>query len=170
MTILTQEKISKSNHLRLWAERNSHVAAGVLTLGISAGLSHIPFQQMVANGWDYGALYSSIFDLATVYSALMFGFVTYFRTAQSRFLERISPRLFQGAIDYAQSAFSLGLLLIVLSIPYILWEPVPNAPWSRESFAFAFWFGLTVAAIVAFLRASKLFWIIMSGDHERGAR
>lgn len=170
MTTLTQRTIRKSSQLRLWAERNSHVVLGILAMGISAGLSHIPFQQMVASNWDYGALYSSIFDLATVYSALMFGFVTYFRTAQSRFLERISPRLFQGAIDYAQSAFSLGLLLIVLSIPYILWKPVPDAPWSLESFAFAFWFGLTVAAIVAFLRASKLFWIIMSGDHERGTR
>lgn len=166
----TPKQMRKSNQIRLWAERNSHYVLGVLTIALSVGFAHLPFQQMVANGWDYGALYSSIFDLATVYSALMFGFVTYFRTAQSRFLERISPRLFQGAIDYAQSAFSLGLLLIVLSIPYILWKPVPYAAWSLESFAFAFWFGLTVSAIAAFLRASKLFWIIMSGDHERGAR
>lgn len=171
MEIATQIMLSKTNLLKNLQERFAHFFVG-LSVGLSVGIlsyffAYIPFNYMQNSGWSWDAIYSSVFDLSTVYTALLFGFVTYFKSSQSRFLKAISKRLFDGAISYAEHAFKIGLILIVVSIPFIVIEPLPASACDLNSVFFAVWFGLTVSAVGAFLRASKLFWILMSGDQEK---
>lgn len=169
MTTLVQKMHNQSSRpsMRLLIEQYLHLALGVIGFFVAVIFSHLPFAYIVAKDWDYGSIYTSIFDLSTVYSALMFGFVTYLKTSQSKFLEKISPRLLHGAVRYARHAYSLGVSVIVVSIPFIVLKPVPETPLSASSFFFAAWFGLTVSAVFASVRASRLFWVIMKGDRER---
>lgn len=148
-------------------EKYAHIVAGAAMCVLSVVYSHHWFTFIVAQQWDYGAIYSSIFDLATVYSALLFGFVGYFRTVRHKFIEALPERLYWGSIRYAEHGFALGMTLMLVSIPLIVIQPRPEASFDLWSFVFGLWAFLAVSAIIAFVRASQIFWTLMRATSVR---
>lgn len=169
MVVLIMPTAMKIRHkfprrIRLLYERYAYLVVAGLAFLPSAAYVNNAYAFMQERLWNYSALYSTVFDVATVFTALLFAFVVYFRTTKSALLEAMPSRLLLGATQYARSAFSAGLLLILVSIPFIVAEPLPTETFDLPSFLVALWISLTISTITLFLRASRIFWTIISAE------
>ncbi|WP_182482224.1 hypothetical protein [Henriciella barbarensis] len=164
MLTMTKKRNSFSKRIRLVFQDFGHVLLGVCTLTAALVLAPYAFKLMIENGWNYAAIYSSVFDVATVFTALLFAFVVYFRTSKSEYLSALPKRLLDQATAFSQRAFWWGMGLILISVPLIVIEPAPVEAFGAFSALVAVWVGIAATAASAFWQASSIFWIIVSGD------
>ncbi len=117
--------------------------------------------------WHLDELYTSVFTLATVFTAFLFTFYTFVITADRGFLGRAKESVyFRRTVHFTFVAIWIGAALCLATIPLLVVQPVPSPkdPWL---FYVASWAGLTVWACASFVRAAYLF-AIFAGHSGRG--
>lgn len=115
--------------------------------------------------WKIDQFYTSVFTLATVFTAFLFMFYTFAVTAERGFLSRArASTYFKQMVEYTIRAIVVGALLCVLTVPMLVVQPTPakGDPWLVFAAA---WLGLTVWSFASFIRAAYLF-IIFASAHS----
>lgn len=119
----------------------------------------LAMEYMVAARWNVAAIYSSVFDVTTVFTAFLFTFFSIFATTDRGFIGKARGTLpFRRTIDYTISALVLGAGLIVATIPMLIITPMPMED-GLPLVILAAWMGLTIWTASAFTRAAAIFAI-----------
>lgn len=150
-------RVSVFDRLGAWWERHHPLAlAGVMAASYGV-YGYDLMQHAISSGWQVGNLYSSAFDVSSVFTAFLFTFYTFVVTTESGFIGRMKKTDVYGLLkSYSSVALVLGALLIAASIPMMIIEPKPVNV-SGWHYVVAVWIGLAVWTAAAFLRAARLF-------------
>lgn len=132
--------------------------------GIAGLLSYLygncAFIYLTENEMQIGSIYSSAFDVATIFTAFLLTFYTLIITADRGFIGRAKgTRPYLLLLSYTLRALGLGAAVVALSIPMMVVEPAPTSPNDPSLYAVAIWAGLTIWAAGAFVRAAHIFAI-----------
>lgn len=132
--------------------------AGVMWLGDDL------YRYATAEKWHLDQAYTTVFTLATVFTAFLFTFYTFIVTADRGFLEAArTSSYFQQTVTYTLRAIVIGSVLCLFTIPMLVVQPAPTTgdPWLIIA---AMWAGLTVWAAASFVRAAYLFSIFVANQ------
>src|SRR5687767_8248880 len=109
----------------LW-ETNFPAVTGLVCGCLCFAFGPKAFAHMASHGWDIAAIYSSVFDLTTIFTAFLMTFYTFVITTGSGFIGRArGTRPYRLLLGYTFSALVLGSTLIAFSIPMMVIGPEP---------------------------------------------
>ena len=112
-------------------------------------------------------IFSSIFDVATLFTGLLFSVYVLAIAPGGGFIERIfSTKTFSLFKRYTIEAMVLGSLSSLISIPLRSLEKLPPSNNENWMIVFAIWGGLAVAATFAFYRVVYAFYVFAQQDRR----
>lgn len=118
------------------------------------------FACIIQNSWKVDVVYSSVFDIVSIFTAFLMTFYTLVITTDRGFIGRAKDsRPYRSLLAYTIRALGLGSALILLSVPIMLVEPAPTSHSDPSLYAVAIWCALSVWTAAAFVRAAHLFAI-----------
>ena len=139
-------------------ERWTPFAVGVISALATYRWGYLFFSAAELNGWDYGVIYSSVFDVTSIFTAFLFAFYSFILTQEIGFVARMRKTIsYKMTIRFTLSALYLGGILIVYSIPMMVISPSPPQGTSLAQLLVAIWAGLTFWSMLSFARAAWLF-------------
>lgn len=112
--------------------------------------------------WDIASIYSSVFDISTVFTAFAFTFYSFVLTKSDGFVGRMKGTYaYRQTKRFAVSAMGLGVTLTIASIPMFVVVPQPSTEADSAALLIvALWVSLAVWTIAAFIRAARIFWLM----------
>lgn len=112
------------------------------------------------NGAKFDQLYSSVFNVASIFTAFLFTFYTFIATADRGFLSAAKKTsYYKRSVKFTVEALIWGSLLCLATIPMLMMQPKPSQHTAHLVF-FSIWFGISAVSISQFVRATNLFIIL----------
>lgn len=140
-----------------WERHHPAVFGGLGVLAYGA-VGTQAMSAMVGAGYDAPQMYSATFDVASVFTAFLFTYYSFVVTSGAGFISRMrKTRAYALLKEYTISALSLGVLLVVVSIPLTIIKPKPIDFASLQHLMVTAWAGVTCWSISAFVRATRFF-------------
>lgn len=157
------------HHLERLEERSPMIAAVIVTVLMVVWGSTL-IEWALSKGWAVENIYSAIFGLSAITSGALLTFYVAISAKPHPTLERLQnhPK-FLDYKRYVKSALVIGIALAIITIPYMVIEPLilplgnllEDYTGLLRNAAVAAWFGLSAAALVAFGRVVSNFFLIM---------
>lgn len=110
-------------------------------------------------------LYTSFFDLFSVFSAFLFGFYVFVRSDGSEFLIKFkNTKSHKVFIKYLLHGTTMCALAILVCIPLIVVEPKPTGSDDLWFKYIILWIGFSTYSLTSAFRATVIFAVISSFD------
>lgn len=117
---------------------------------------------------DVGSLYSAIFDLASIIAAFMFGFLTFIKTTENKFLTAFRKNAeYDSAVKYMRNCVIYSACLTVGTIPLIVWQPAPEQVTSLMFWVVSLWFALVAFTLAGTARSAYHFIAILDAAYGK---
>lgn len=142
----------------LFVEKYSPLASGFVaaSLYIAYGLDF--FSMAKTRGWNVPAIYSGVFDLASIITAFIFGFFTFARTSETDFLFQMrATTTFKRFMRYLLRAMYSSAAVVLLTMPFLVAEPKPDARHQVWFWLSTIWLSLVTYSAVATVRSIRQF-------------
>lgn len=137
----------------------------IFALFLTLGFGPSVIEYLNSNKYSVYEIYSSVFDISSVFTAFLFTFYTFVVTTERGFIAAVKKsRFYKLAVRYTLEALLLGAFLTIFTIPMKVIVPAPTT-FDATLFGVALWVALAVWTAAAFVRSSYLFTMLVS-QHE----
>lgn len=111
--------------------------------------------------WSKSALFSSVFDLASITVAFVFAFFTFARTSETEFIHAMrKTRMYRRFLNFLLTAIYANGAVVVVTIPFIVVEPGVKIATNWSYWGLVVWVALVVFALFATIRSVRQFVVI----------
>ncbi len=116
--------------------------------------------------------YAATLSLASILSGFLTTFYAIVATKDDGFIGKMrAGEQFQRYLLFIREAMLLGFCDAILTLPLFVWRPYEKSQAGFSGVVFCLWVGLSVAAILAFLRVFRSIFILLETPiRDQGAR
>lgn len=112
--------------------------------------------------------YTSIFGVATVLTGFLATFYGIIATSPTRFMQRLKrTHAFAKCKKLIKNAMGYGFALTLVSIPFIIFAPLPTDRLTGGNFTFSAYSAYTLWTLTAFYRAASSFFVMVEEPEEQ---
>jgi hypothetical protein len=145
-----------------WAEKYGPIALAFATAGALLYFSEEMVGLAADKSINVSALYSAIFNWASIQTGFLFGVFGFVSGKSSGFLAEINrTQAMQTFNIYTRNATLLGFLVALTCIPLVVTDFDISAKSAAHYYVFVGWSFVTVWSFLAFARVAYVFGVIL---------
>ena len=149
-------------------ERRGPVIFAIAVLLAYLGFALRVFAHATENQWDIGALYSAVFDTASMNAAFLFSFFVFIKTTTNDFLAAFRKEpAYNVLMRHFKWSITSSFVLALVTIFCLVTTPHPHFVTEPNFWLMAAWFTFVAYVIAATVRSAYQFVAVLDAAYSK---